>query len=69
MGVADSRAPLAGVVRELVGRQDSVGRVTRPQPSSAFTWKTFGVRLESTVMEFVPGERIAWNALGVGVDA
>src|SRR6478735_1176007 len=37
--------------------------------SSAFTWKTFGVRLESTVMEFVPGERIAWNALGVGVDA
>jgi Polyketide cyclase / dehydrase and lipid transport len=34
-----------------------------------FRWKTFGVTLESTVLEFVPGERIAWDARGVGVDA
>ena len=34
-----------------------------------FKWKTFGVRLESTVLEFVPGERIAWDARGCGVDA
>jgi uncharacterized protein YndB with AHSA1/START domain len=34
-----------------------------------FKWKTFGVRLESTVLEFVPYERIAWDAHGIGVDA
>jgi uncharacterized protein YndB with AHSA1/START domain len=44
----------------------------RPPDLSAgarFRWKTFGVNLESTVLEFVPGERIAWNARGLGVDA
>lgn len=34
-----------------------------------FRWKTFGVRLESRVLEFVPIERIAWDARGRGVDA
>jgi uncharacterized protein YndB with AHSA1/START domain len=34
-----------------------------------FRWKTFGVTIESTVLEFVPGERIAWDAHGLGVDA
>jgi uncharacterized protein YndB with AHSA1/START domain len=34
-----------------------------------FNWKTFGVRLESVVEEFVPGERIAWTARSFGVDA
>jgi Polyketide cyclase / dehydrase and lipid transport len=34
-----------------------------------FRWTTFGVRLESTVQEFVPGERIAWDARCIGVDA
>jgi hypothetical protein len=38
-------------------------------PGTRFTWRTFGVRLESTVLEFVPGERIAWDARAVGVDA
>src|SRR5438874_4094308 len=38
-------------------------------PATAFRWKTFGVRLASSVVEFVPGERIAWNARGFGVDA
>lgn len=34
-----------------------------------FTWRTFGVAIRSTVLEFVPNERIAWSAFGVGVDA
>ncbi len=33
-----------------------------------FRWKTFGVTIESTVQEFVPGERIAWNAKAFGLD-
>jgi uncharacterized protein YndB with AHSA1/START domain len=35
----------------------------------AFTWRTFGVAIRSTVLEFEPIERIAWNAFGLGVDA
>ena len=44
---------------------------TGPDLSSGarFKWTTFGVRLESTVREFVPRERIAWDARGIGVDA
>ena len=34
-----------------------------------FRWKTFNVSLESTVLEFVPRQRIAWDARGFGVDA
>ena len=34
-----------------------------------FTWRTFGVKLKSTVQEFVPNERLAWSARGLGVDA
>ena len=37
--------------------------------AARFRWKTFGVRLVSTVREFVPRERIAWDAIGTGVDA
>jgi uncharacterized protein YndB with AHSA1/START domain len=37
--------------------------------STSFTWRTFGVAIRSTVLEFVPNERIAWNAIGLGVDA
>ena len=32
-----------------------------------FTWRTFGVDLDSHVEEFVAGERIAWLAKGMGV--
>jgi Polyketide cyclase / dehydrase and lipid transport len=32
-----------------------------------FTWRTFGVDLVSHVVEFVPGERIAWTAKAFGV--
>lgn len=34
-----------------------------------FRWKTFGVTIESTVLEFVPYERLAWDAHGRGLDA
>ena len=34
-----------------------------------FTWKTFGIALESEVKEFVPETRIAWLATGIGVQA
>jgi len=33
-----------------------------------FKWKTFGVTIESTVLEFVPAERIAWDAHAIGID-
>jgi len=34
-----------------------------------FRWRTFGVAIRSTVLEFEPFKRIAWNAFGLGVDA
>ena len=34
-----------------------------------FRWTTFGVRLVTTVEEWVPGERVAWRAVSPGVDA
>jgi len=34
-----------------------------------FRWRTFGAAIESEVVEFVPGQRIAWNATGLGVTA
>ncbi len=36
-------------------------------PGVTFRWRTFGVRLLSHVEEFVPPERLAWNARGLGV--
>ena len=36
---------------------------------TTFRWKTFGVTIDSTVREFVPPTRIAWDARGLGVDA
>ena len=34
-----------------------------------FRWKTFGVTIDSTVLEFVPHERLAWDAHCNGVHA
>lgn len=34
-----------------------------------FRWRTFGVGIRSTVVEFEPPYRIAWDARGIGVDA
>ena len=39
------------------------------EPDTCFRWRTFGVSIRSTVLEFVPPERIAWNAFGIGVEA
>jgi hypothetical protein len=36
---------------------------------SRFRWTTFGVRLDSKVEEFVPGERLGWSARATGIDA
>lgn len=44
------------------------GRARDLAAGARFAWKTFGVALESRVEEFVPPERIAWSALGPGVD-
>jgi uncharacterized protein YndB with AHSA1/START domain len=38
-------------------------------PGVHFRWRTFGVAIESRVLEFVPGERIGWDARGLGVRA
>ena len=37
-------------------------------PGAHFTWRTFGVSVRSTVREFVPNERIAWDGAGFGLD-
>jgi uncharacterized protein YndB with AHSA1/START domain len=39
------------------------------QLGTRFRWRTFGVTIASTVLECVPGERIAWDAHAFGVDA
>ncbi len=36
---------------------------------SRFRWKTFGVTITSTVLEYVPKKRIAWDAHAFGIDA
>lgn len=36
---------------------------------SSFRWKTFGVTLSSKVEEFLPVERLAWSARGMGINA
>jgi hypothetical protein len=37
--------------------------------SQKVRWKTFGVTIDSTVLEFTRHERLAWNAPCHGVDA
>jgi len=34
-----------------------------------FRWKTFGITIKSTVLEFVPNKRLAWDAHGTGLEA
>jgi uncharacterized protein YndB with AHSA1/START domain len=36
---------------------------------AAFTWKADGMTIASTVKEFVPKQRIAWDGKGTGVDS
>ncbi|MBD9358687.1 SRPBCC domain-containing protein [Methylomonas albis] len=42
---------------------------TELKPGTRFRWKTFGITITSTVLEYVPNERLAWDAKGLGVDA
>jgi hypothetical protein len=43
------------------------GGVSNLGAGMTFRWRTFGVSLVSRVKEFVPEERIAWTAKGIGV--
>ena len=49
-------------VRILTGQSKDLSLNTR------FRWKTFGLTIESTVLEFVPFTRIAWDAHAPGFD-
>jgi uncharacterized protein YndB with AHSA1/START domain len=54
--------PNSADVRFLAGAPPDLALGTR------FQWKTFGVTIRSTVREFVPCERIAWDAQALGLD-
>jgi hypothetical protein len=54
--------PNSANVQFLSGEPSDLGLNTR------FRWRTFGVTLESTVLEFVPFERLGWDAHGRGFD-
>ena len=49
-------------VKILEGKELDLRKGTR------FRWKTFGVTITSTVLEYVSRERIAWNAHAFGFD-
>lgn len=36
---------------------------------SKFKWRTFGINLESEIVEFIPHQRLAWKAVGMGTFA
>ncbi len=44
------------------------GGATELSPGAHFTWRTFGLSVSSTVREFVPDERIAWDGTGFLLD-
>lgn len=44
------------------------GGSTDLSPDVTFRWRTFGVPVRSTVREFVPHERIAWDGSGTMLD-
>ncbi len=44
------------------------GRANDLSPGVHFTWRTFGVTVSSTVREYVPNERIAWDGKAPGLD-
>ena len=53
----------ASNVRFLDGAPPDLSAGTR------FRWRTFGVGIESTVREWAPPARLAWDAHGIGVEA
>jgi hypothetical protein len=44
------------------------GGATDLSLDARFTWRTFGVAVSSTVREFIPCERIAWDGSGALLD-
>lgn len=44
------------------------GGVSNLSMDARFRWRTFGVAVSSTVREFVPDERIAWDGTGLLLD-
>jgi hypothetical protein len=52
-------------------RNVEIEKGSRPDlaAKARFTWKTNGVSLRSKVEEFVPFERLAWDARAMGVEA
>ena len=62
--MAGSRPVVADVVPELGQRDIPQQHAADLAEGTRFRWKTFGVTIESTVLELVPGERIAWDAQG-----
>jgi hypothetical protein len=55
--------PNSSNIRFLSGKPPDLSLGTR------FRWKTFGVTIQSTVLEFVPYERLAWDAHANGLEA
>jgi hypothetical protein len=54
--------PNSANIEFLTGQPPNLALGTR------FRWKTFGITIESNVLEFVPNERLAWDAHGTGLN-
>ena len=54
--------PNSANIRFLSGHPPDLALGTR------FRWKTFGVTIQSTVLEFVPYEKLAWDAHASGLE-
>jgi len=54
--------PNSANIQFLLGQPPDLALGTR------FRWKTFGVTIESTVLEFKPYQRLAWDAHGNGLN-
>jgi hypothetical protein len=66
VGLARPRAALARDLRQRVERPLPGRRWTGPGARHRFTWTTFNVRVDTTVVECVPSERLAWRGKTVG---
>jgi hypothetical protein len=67
--MAHTRATVVNLVSQLSKHCVSRRSTSRPHFRRRFRWKTFGITIESTVLEFLPYERLAWDARGTGLDA
>lgn len=67
--MADTRATLANLVSNSANMVFLSGQPPDLTLGTRFRWKTFGVTIKSTVLEFLPYERLAWDAYGTGLDA